>query len=171
MASIRTVIQTLAVGAILLAPMQASTQIGTREKTATQEAESIVTEPLEDTNIQRRKIPDTLTRISGQPYSLAGLKTCAQLASAVTELDGVLGPDVDAPAQTRDTTTNAISVAGDVVGSFIPGRGLVRELTGANKAKHEYDMAVYAGLARRAFLKGVGAQRGCKPPAAPAAAL
>lgn len=162
------IVLSTAAAALLASSVPVAAQIGTRPTTATQEAEKIVTEPLEDTNIQRRNIPAVLQRISAQPYSLAGLKTCAQLAGAVTELDGVLGPDVDAPPLPGDTTRDAIGVAGSLVGSFIPGRGLVRELSGANKARHEYDSAVYAGLARRAFLKGVGAQRGCKPPAAPA---
>lgn len=141
-------------------------QVGSRPTTATQEAEKIVTDPLADTNIRRREIPEPLARISAQPYSLDGIKTCSQIGAAVTELDGVLGPDVDAPPPSDDKTRDAVAVTREVVGSLVPFRGLVREISGANKAEQAYEGAVYAGLARRAYLKGVGTARGCKPPAA-----
>ena len=54
------------------------------------------------------------------------------------------------------------------VGAFIPFRGLIREVSGANAQEKKVQAAVYAGSVRRAFLKGVGQQRGCRYPARPA---
>jgi hypothetical protein len=50
---------------------------------------------------------------------------------------------------------------------FIPFRSLVREATGASAHERRLRAAFQAGVARRSYLKGVGAQLGCAPPAAP----
>ena len=50
---------------------------------------------------------------------------------------------------------------------FIPFRSLVREATGASEHERKLRSAFQGGVARRAYLKGVGAQLGCAPPAAP----
>jgi hypothetical protein len=55
-----------------------------------------------------------------------------------------------------------------VVSSLIPFRGLIRELSGANAQDRAIQAAIQAGLARRGFLKGVGAVRRCGYPASPA---
>ena len=56
----------------------------------------------------------------------------------------------------RDTTTD-----------FIPLRSWVRRLTGAEQHSRQVQAAIQAGRQRRAFLKGMGMQRNCAPPAAP----
>ena len=55
------------------------------------------------------------------------------------------------------------------VNSRIPGLGLVRVITGADKAQRRVEAAVYAGNVRRSYLKGVGLVRGCSAPGAPTA--
>ncbi|RJF93676.1 hypothetical protein [Sphingomonas cavernae] len=158
----------LPLGIAALALPAAAQTPPSKPQTAEDAAKSIVTDPLEDTNIQGKKIPAALSRIGDNPYSRSGTQSCQAIASAVTELDGALGPDFDEPpASGPSTDAKAISTAKDVAFGFIPGRGLIREVSGANKAEQRYNHAVYAGLARRAFLKGMGAQRGCKAPAAP----
>ena len=57
------------------------------------------------------------------------------------------------------------AIAKSVLGSFIPFRGIIREVSGANAQERLWDRALYAGAARRAFLKGMGEQRGCAWPA------
>ena len=59
-------------------------------------------------------------------------------------------------------------VAQSVVGSFIPFRGIIREISGANKHEDELQDAIVAGMMRRAFLKGMGLKLGCAYPARPA---
>ena len=104
-----------------------------------------------------------------RPYDLAKLKRCTDIAAAVGELDAVLGPDIDLP-QDAARRTSAGSVAQAAVGSFIPFRGLIREISGANDSQRKLQAAVQAGIARRSFLKGVGGARGCRYPASPASA-
>ena len=58
-------------------------------------------------------------------------------------------------------------VAKGLVGSIIPFRGLVREVSGAAGDQRKAEAAVRAGLARRAYLKGLGQGKGCKYPARP----
>lgn len=124
--------------------------------------------PTTDLNITREEIPPVLIAAVQKPYDLAGLGKCRQLVVAVGELDAILGPDFDLPQEARDRISPG-RVAKWVVGSFIPFRGLIRELSGANAQDRAVQAAIQAGLARRGFLKGVGAARGCTYPASPAA--
>lgn len=132
-------------------------------------AKDIVTEPLRDVRLADRKIPPELQAIVDAPYDLRP-RTCAAIAGTVTELDGVLGADVDDPdagGELNGTAKAALTAAEIGVDTLIPGRGLIRRVTGADKAERRYNNAVQAGVIRRAYLKGLGAARGCKPPAAP----
>jgi hypothetical protein len=123
--------------------------------------------PMTDLNLSRTEIPALLIEAEERPYSLQGLGKCAQLVAAVKEFDSVLGPDLDLPQSERARFSKG-RIAQWVVGSFIPFRGLIRELSGANRQQREIGLAIQAGLARRGFLKGVGAARGCRYPASPA---
>lgn len=123
--------------------------------------------PVTDLNIDKQEIPDLLIRAQQKPYDLGGLDRCHALGGAVEELDNLLGPDIDLPQQERDRLS-AGRVAQTVVGSFIPFRGLIREVSGANDHQRRVQAAIQAGLTRRGFLKGIGAQRGCRYPASPA---
>jgi len=61
----------------------------------------------------------------------------------------------------------ALGAAAGLASDFIPFRGAVRYLTGAAKHDEYVQSAILAGSARRAYLKGLGEARGCKPPATP----
>ena len=87
--------------------------------------------------------------------------------SEVSALDEVLGPDLDLPEEER-ARISAGRMAKTVVGSFIPFRGLIREVSGANDHDRRIRAAIQAGLARRGFLKGAGQAKGCAYPARPA---
>ncbi|KHK90987.1 hypothetical protein [Novosphingobium malaysiense] len=124
--------------------------------------------PITDLNVGRDdEIPPVLTAAVGQPYTLHGLDKCRQLSAAIVELDQVLGPDIDLPQEERDRISSG-RVAKWLVTSFIPFRGLIREVSGANDQDRRVNAAIQAGLTRRGFLKGVGEARGCKYPASPA---
>ena len=82
----------------------------------------------------------------------------------MTELYAVLGEDLDLP-QADSTGVSTGRVAQWVVGSFIPFRGLIREISGANSQERKIGTAIQAGIARRSFLKGVGQAKGCHYPA------
>lgn len=153
-----------AFGALFAAnPLQA--QQGAPEDPTLKSTADTVTEPFDG-----KEVPDKLKAIQADPYSLEGLRKCAAIAAEITELDAVLGPDVNervnkSRAKKREETAGR--VAGSVAGSVIPFRGLIGEVTGANAERRRYAEAVYAGTVRRGFLKGVGLERGCKAPARP----
>lgn len=128
-----------------------------------------VATPASDLNLKKDTIPPLLLTAQERPYTLVGLRRCPEIAAAVGELDTVLGPDIDLPAEARNRMT-AGRVAQAAVGSFIPFRGLIREISGANEQERKIQAAVQAGVARRAYLKGVGEARGCRYPARSAGA-
>lgn len=123
--------------------------------------------PTTDLNITKEEIPAVLIAAVQKPYDLTGLGKCPQIAAAVQELDTILGPDFDLPQEARERVSPG-RVAKWVVSSFIPFRGLIRELSGANAQERAVQAAIQAGIARRSFLKGLGAARRCAYPAAPA---
>jgi hypothetical protein len=132
----------------------------------------VVTQPLADVNLKRKDIPPVLTAIVDNPYGLDGIRRCRDVIAAVRALDEVLGPDFDvAAAETKgDKRRKTVgSIAGGVINGLIPFRFLIREISGANRADEAYRAAIYAGVVRRGFLKGVGKQRRCKAPGAPVA--
>lgn len=129
-------------------------------------AEDVATTPLSDLNIRKNKVPAILVRAQSAPYSLAGMARCPAIQREVGQLNGVLGEDVDS-ARKRGKAVIPGKVAQDIVGGIIPFRGVVREITGANAESRALQQAIYAGFARRAFLKGVGLQKGCGHPARP----
>jgi hypothetical protein len=124
----------------------------------------VIETPATDLNIKRDQIPLVLVAAQQHPYRLSGLGTCRQLTAAIGELNAVLGDDVDLP-QSEGKHMDAGRVAQAVVGSFIPFRGVIREVSGANAHDREMQAAIIAGVARRSFIKGVGQGKGCSYPA------
>jgi len=129
--------------------------------------------PLEDLNVRRDAIPAVLTEAVAHPYELAGLSGCRLISAEVSRLDEALGPDLDDPERasverTEDIAAGAaLDVVRDTVTDFIPMRSWVRRLSGAEQHSRRVQQSIQAGLVRRSFLKGVGLQRSCRPPAAP----
>ena len=125
-------------------------------------AEDAAMTPAEDVNLKKRKIPEVLLSAQQDPYSRNDTRNCGQINTALGELDAVLGPDFDAGSPAR-TGLSATMVAKGVVGSFIPFRGVIREISGAAGAERRYDAAIDAGIARRGYLRGIARVRNCKP--------
>jgi hypothetical protein len=133
--------------------------------------EDVMMSPLSDVNLHKKAVPAVLEAALADPYDLTGIKTCAGYTTAIQSLDAALGDDIDvARDKTRDEKMgNSIgSIAKSVIGSFIPFRGIIREVSGANAQKQAWERALYAGSVRRAFLKGMGQSKGCAYPARPA---
>lgn len=128
------------------------------------DAVDVATTPMTDLNLRKDKIPQVLMDAQSRPYDLAGLKKCVALENAVEQLNAVLGGDIDLPQEQRNRIS-AGRVAKSVVGSFIPFRGIIREVSGANEQERRIQAAIEAGIARRSYLKGVGQVRGCNYPA------
>jgi hypothetical protein len=134
-----------------------------------------VTQPLEDLNIKRKLIPAVLLRAEKDPYRVDDLETCEAIAAEVGRLDDALGPDMDEPPPPRVRGQGVGEEVGEATLSgirsattdFIPMRGWVRRLTGAQRHSLKVQRAIRAGAMRRSYLKGIGMQHNCNPPAAP----
>jgi hypothetical protein len=131
------------------------------------DAQDVAMTPLSDLNLAKTEVPPVLLTAMNDPYSSAGLDQCRQIETAIAEIDGVLGPDMDVATGTRQRLSTG-RMAKSVVASFIPFRGVLRELSGAAEQERIWNNAIYAGAVRRGFLKGLGQQRGCDYPARPA---
>ncbi|TIX50234.1 hypothetical protein [Alteraurantiacibacter aquimixticola] len=123
--------------------------------------------PLSDLNLAKDPIPQVLLTARAAPYAGEGLNSCTAIRSEIGNLDAVLGDDFDtaSPDEREFTPTG---VAQRVVGMFIPFRGIIREISGANSHEYQFREAIAAGLMRRAYLKGKGQEMGCPYPASPA---
>jgi hypothetical protein len=133
--------------------------------------------PLSDLNIVRAEIPPVLAAAQKAPYTAPSDAACTGLRAEIEALDGVLGPDLDAPVTPSNpglvergagavgnAATGAIRGAAEGV---IPFRGWVRKLSGAERYERKVAAAIAAGSVRRAYLKGLGQAAGCAAPAAP----
>lgn len=130
-----------------------------------------VTAPLNDLNIVREKIPDALLAVKSQPYAAPGNVGCVALMGQVKALDEALGADFDAP--TRDDKSDildkgvqeakkaAVKDLRDTTENLLPYRNWIRKLSGADRYSKKVSAAVVAGTARRAFLRGWMAAKGC----------
>jgi hypothetical protein len=131
--------------------------------------------PLTDLNLRRVEVP-VLLDVIRSPYEPIPEVSCPALSVMVDNLTDILGRDSDAEALPEkslaeqagegaaDMTLGAVS---STMRDFIPFRSFVREATGASAHERKLRAAYERGVARRAYLKGVGAQLGCAPPAAP----
>lgn len=133
----------------------------------TPDAEDVAMTPITDLNLNKDEIPPVLLAAAEDPYASAGLASCADITAALAPLDSVLGPDMDVAEQENDRVS-AGAVAKSVVASFIPFRGIIRELSGAAEHQRNFQAAIYAGAVRRGFLKGLGQRMDCPYPARPA---
>lgn len=136
-----------------------------------------VTAPLADFNLMRKKVPAVLEAAANDPYKLPGDAECPALEDEIRRLDLALGPDADMPSGADRPTMRrrashaasdaALDAVRDLTTGWIPFRSTVRRLTGASHNEDQMEDATQAGVIRRAYLKGLGLQKGCAYPAAP----
>jgi hypothetical protein len=123
--------------------------------------------PLRDLNIDGRDIPEVLQTAALDPYATDGMGQCDTLVTQIAALDAVLGADYDIAEDDGSDRISEGRIGQSVVGSIIPFRGILREVTGAADNDRTLRAAYTAGMVRRAFLKGWGLGRGCAYPARP----
>ncbi len=136
---------------------------------------SAAAQPLRDLNLKHPEIPPVLADAAAAPYAPPATRDCPTAAKEIAALDLVLGLDLDALAKTPTGAAKDNSFAADIVvdavrsaaGGWIPVRGVVRRVTGAEQQARLLRQAILAGEIRRAYLKGLGESLGCPPPAAP----
>ena len=132
--------------------------------------------PFADVNVVRTKIPAVLLRAEEAPYARPSPASCRQLSVDVVELDEVLGDDLDIDEvedvnlkarRGRQAGETAVMALRYTAEDFIPFRNWVRKLSGAQARDNQVRAAVYAGRARRSYLKGLGEALNCRYPARP----
>ncbi|QKO21932.1 hypothetical protein [Rhodoferax sp. BAB1] len=141
-------------------------------------------QPLNDLNLMKSRIPAVLTAAQQGPYAVPADSSCAALQLELLALDAALGPDIDAsgPAGSDPGLMGkAVDFVGDaamdsvrgtvnsVVDGVIPFRSWVRKLSGAERYSKAVAAAIRAGTLRRPYLKGWARASGCVegPPAPP----
>lgn len=140
--------------------------------------------PLRDLNVLRTKIPTVLLEALSDPYYRPpGHKlTCGDIDSMLEPLNQALGADLDEPSKDEDDVVDkaamfdkgkgaAYGMVAGATSGFIPFRGWVRKLTGAERHDRYVQAAITAGAVRRGYLKGLGESKGCPPPATPSHVL
>ena len=155
------------------APMRAQTNSEASRESLKGAAQA----PLRDLNVLRTQVPQVLVEALADPYARPTTKKCPELVAMIVPLNDALGPDIDVPATEEDQSMVqrgrpiALGAMASVASNVIPFRGVVRQVTGAAKHDEYVQAAILAGVARRAYLKGLGEARGCKPPATPSHVL
>jgi hypothetical protein len=144
-------------------------QVQTSNEARRESVGGAVSSPLRDLNVLRTKIPPVLLASMADPYARPVNTRCQTLEGLVGPLDAALGADLDVPPTaddllTRETVNGAVAT---VASSAIPFRGWVRQLSGAERHDELVQAAIIAGAVRRAYLKGLGEAKSCKPPATP----
>jgi hypothetical protein len=124
------------------------------------------TRPVRDLNLMKISIAPDLIAIMDDPYAVRSLRTCQQLNAEVNHMTALVGPDVDDRAllrgKGRKPVERLFDTAEGVTGGLVPGQGLIRQLTGANKAARQVAAARLAGQLRRSYIKGIMKGRGCR---------
>ncbi|MBO9710329.1 MAG: hypothetical protein J7521_19165 [Caulobacter sp.] len=153
----------------LTAPALAQSQADDPSKTRQieEDASKVATAPLKDVGVIKDKIPQVLIDARTATYALPSPLTCKTIFDAVDALNAELAPDLDAASTQIKSGMSAGEIGETVVHGLMPMRSWVRKLSGAEKNANEVEAAIVAGSVRRGYLKGVGLQMGCKPPAAP----
>lgn len=161
-------IWTIGIGALALAGSATAAEAQTAVDPSNVRVADIALQPLTELNLRHARIDAILATAREKPYTLADLDSCDKIAGEVAALDGVLGADIDT-AEGKPTATRVANGAGriarSVMMSFVPFHAVIREVSGASARQHDYERALFAGSVRRAYLKGIGEERGCAYPA------
>lgn len=151
--------------ALLLCSTPALAQEAEKPKDETlKKAGNIASQPVRDIGLDKDEIPPVLLKAVENPYATPASRTCKGLKASLGELNAVLGEDFTVGAKANENRTGKIAeaVGKTIVNSLIPFRGLVREISGAAPQERRLQAAVTAGIARRGFLRGMAANKGCK---------
>ena len=117
--------------------------------------------PVGDLNIAQQEIPEYLA-LMDDPYNPVP-ENCTLLLEQLDKLNDLLGADLDVPVSDEELRNQrALNATSATAGGFIPFRGIVRALSGASEHDRKVRDAYERGLIRRAFLKGISGEIGCK---------
>jgi len=114
------------------------------------------------------EIPESLLRAVEDTYRRPVPLDCVTIAAEIQTLDSVLGPDVDTLKAADIPDHIVANAAVGAVKGMIPYGGLFQLFSRATQRERKIAEALEAGDIRRGYLKGLGEEAGCSPPAAPA---
>ena len=123
-----------------------------------------VQRPFHDLGMLQEVPPEVLTRAAEDPYALPAGFDCETNLSEIAVLDQVLGPDLRLPGEAGENDQlDAPGLAADVIGGVIslPYSNILRELTGTAQRDRILRGAIFAGMVRRSFLRGVVLANDC----------
>ncbi len=130
--------------------------------------EDVATRPLEDFNLQRDEIPNSIKDLESYTEN-NGVLTCEAVAEEIEGLDDALGregPRIKSEKTiSRRIADKAADTAVDVVEgeakNLIPFRSTIRKISGAEAYERRRKTAVSIGKQRRAYLRGAWAAMSC----------
>ena len=171
----------LALGACASKPKahtEADGKVVEHEEAMTDRMGQAVLTPLSDLNMVRTDLPEVLMdAVKEGAYHAPEVLTCEYVAAQVVLLNAALGSDLDAPkggdvgswlARGGDMAEDTgVGMVRRTVEGVVPFRSWLRKLSGAERHSRRVSQAFVVGGIRRAYLKGIGMQMGCNPPAAP----
>lgn len=133
-------------------------------------AGAAASQPLRDIGLMKKKIPYALARIA-DPYAEPSGPGCAWITYELTQLSAALGAEVSVmPVADRSSTSEkgsrmAVEAASDLIRSsgsrLLPGRSIIRRISGASTADELYEAAKERGQVRRGYLKGLSEAKSC----------
>jgi hypothetical protein len=152
---------------------ESAQQPGSEQSTSEQmqgAASTAASQPLRDIGLMKRKIPYALSRIA-DPYAEPSGPGCVWITYELTQLSAALGPEVAVmpvasrasasergSRMARETMREMIASAGS---RLLPGRSVIRTLSGASNSEELYEAAQQRGMVRRGYLKGLSEARNC----------
>jgi hypothetical protein len=166
------VVPAVLLGACASVPAPGSNDLKDGTEVTSEDLGNALATPFRDINLVREEIPAVLMAAATAPYARPDPMTCAQITALLLPLNSALGPDID---QMKADTESLGDLGGEAIldaiadfaASAIPYRSWVRKLSGADAQQKRMRAAVAAGAVRRAYLKGLGEQLNCAPPATP----
>jgi hypothetical protein len=133
-------------------------------------ASAAASQPLRDIGLMKKKIPYALSRIA-DPYAEPSGPGCVWITYELTQLSAALGPEVSVMPVADQSTAGekgsrmAIDAARDLIRSsgsrILPGRSIIRRISGASNADELYEAAKQRGMVRRGYLKGLSEAKSC----------
>lgn len=151
-------------------PRSDTSSSGTTREQMQGAAGEAASQPLRDVGLMRKKIPYALSRIA-DPYAEPSGPGCLWLSYELTQLSAALGSEVAVmPVADQSSTSErgsrmAMDAAREMIRSsgarLLPGRSVIRRLSGASNADELYKAAKERGMVRRGYLKGLSEARNC----------
>lgn len=112
--------------------------------------------PFQDFNLIRDEIPQVLVEAQRERYPDTKDWSCEMIRERRDELTKVLGPDEQEQKDFGDRAADAVQKAlTNTTTGWIPFRGWIRKLTGAERHAQKVANAWESGIVQRAYLYGV----------------